>query len=274
MAGRGRLRRKLVVNEKTAFAYVRCGLPDEWEEYYLSLETRYPSRSTKNRWFYDQWNCVRRFARKNGIDLRRRFFDPEGSPRKLHDPLPLPRRRQLAALYLAVQRLGVRKVLVDDRCRLDSDEAVQSLLVEAFRQAGVTIIEASTGFTLSEVLPRDEVLTTCGPDRSRTARRQVALWKAMAARLKNQSGLGRRPFGALPDEAPALARIRELYRVLPKSQWRTRKGVVQKRRSFAEIAAILNGEEVPTRTGRAWSARTVHGILDRLGLIPGRKPRQ
>jgi hypothetical protein len=96
----------------------------------------------------------------------------------------------------------------------------------------------------------------------------------MAARLKNQSGLGRRPFGALLDEAPALARIRELYRVLPKSQWRTRKGVVQKRRSFAEIAAILNGEEVPTRTGRAWSARTVHGILDRLGLIPGRKPRQ
>ncbi len=254
MVGNRRNRTELIVNEETAFAYIRghkC-LP----------------RGKKKHSFNDQLNRVRRLARKDGLDMKRRFFDREGTHKKPEDTLPLHRRLKLARLYLAVQALGVRSILVADRLRLDEDEAVQSLLVDAFFQVGVRVIEATTSLVLSEALPVQDVMAALTPDRRRSTRRLVASWKALVTRLQNKSRLGRKSFGSLTIESWALTRIRKLYRVLPKWQWRKRGNTVLKRRSFRAIAERLNSECVPSRTGRPWSAKTVHGILRHQGLVP------
>lgn len=73
---------------------------------------------------------------------------------------------------------------------------------------------------------------------------------------------GRKPFGKhplRPEETATLARLRSLNRVVPESRWKIRNGVLETRRSFHEIARLMNKdkEKYPTRTGRPWSAKTV-----------------
>src|SRR4051812_16963615 len=104
--------------DKTAFAYVRCGLPDSWEEKYLATDTYFISRANHNEWVNAQWAQVRRYARHHDLELRKRFFEVEGTPTCLNSPLPLPRREQLAKLLVEATRLRVRTILVDHRNRL------------------------------------------------------------------------------------------------------------------------------------------------------------
>jgi hypothetical protein len=247
------------------YAYIRCGVPPEWEAYALGLGYGYPSRSTRNQWFLAQWNAVRRHARTNGMRVVRRFFDSEGRLDKLVDPLTLPRRRQLAELFRTVRDGEVRTVLVDDRSRLDADSAVRAELYRAFRDLGVRIVETGTGTVLTDNCGA-EGPAGGGTPAGRSARKLVALWKGLVTRVETDVRVGQKPFGSLPGEAAVLVRVRELYRVLPRSGWRRRGWWVWKRRSFGEIATVLNDEQRPTRGGGAWSARTVYGILKRLGL--------
>jgi hypothetical protein len=246
---------------------VRCGLSPEWGDHYLSLDRRYPSRSEKNRWFQNQWNSIRRFARKRGLEVKRRFFDPEGTSTKSVDPLSLPRRLQLAKLFLAVQKWGVKTVIVHDRGRLDENDVIGGLLCEEFHRVGVRVLESSSGAELTDASVRKAAQSSAGPAMIRKARRQVALWKGLVARLKSKTEVGRKPFGSSEGESEALARLRELFRILPRDRWRKRGKVWLKRRSFQDIADCLNAEGVPSRTGTAWSRRTVYGILKRMRLI-------
>ncbi len=64
---------------------------------------------------------------------------------------------------------------------------------------------------------------------------------------------GRKLFGSLPGEQDTPARIKALHRN-PRGR---------KRRSCSKIAAILNDEGRPTRTGRPWNPGTVWALLKR-----------
>jgi site-specific DNA recombinase len=85
----------------------------------------------------------------------------------------------------------------------------------------------------------------------------VIVAKLRAARMRKRQGTGRcegrKPFGEHAGEEPVLHRIRQLYR----------KPLGRERLSYAQIAAQLNGERLPTRTGKAWRAGTVRRILQR-----------
>jgi hypothetical protein len=196
--------------------------------------------------------------------LERRFFDPEGDLFRPSDPLPLYKRRQLAELFLAVQSGVTRTVLVDMRYRLDGDVVACALVCNAFRQLGVRVIETGTGTVLTDPSDIQTVLAAADPEQVRKARRLVALFKGMAKRSQTGVQTGRKPFGSTGEEVAALARIRFLYRLLPRDQWRRRGQRVLKRRSFRCIANVLNAEGVPTRTGKPWSGSVVMGILKRL----------
>jgi len=80
---------------------------------------------------------------------------------------------------------------------------------------------------------------------------------ARVARLRKRRATGRcegrKPFGAKPGEADVLALMRKLRR----------KPQGGERLSYDGIAARLNAEAVPIRTGNAWSGATVRGILKR-----------
>jgi hypothetical protein len=222
-----------------------------------------PARSSKNCHFHEQWNPLRTFARANGLTIERRFFDPEGDHENPVRPLSLLQRSKLAKLFLALQSSKVRTVLVDNRCRLDDDELVRVFLCKAFMEIGVKVLETGTGTDLTDEGALDAIAGAAIPRQLTTAKKLVASWKRMVTRLQKGSKVGKKPFGVSGVEAEALARVRELAHVLPKSQWRRRGKTVQKRRSYRQIAAQLNHEGVPSRTGMPWSCSTVYGILKR-----------
>jgi hypothetical protein len=254
------------VNNELVVGYIRCGVPDDWAGRFPS--SRSPSRSTKNELFNLQWNQLRAFARDNSWKLARRFFDPEGSLYDGNHELPLLKRQQLAELFVwAREQSHPVIVLVDDRKRLDPNEVLRARLLKAFDAAFIKVIETSTGQNLG--LDHAEVLEKAKPRTLTKANRIVALWLALVARLETDLNIGRKPYGgsANEEEELGLQRLKELYRPLPRNQWRRRGDRVFKRRSFRQIASMLNEEGIPTRTGKPWADATVRGILKRLKLL-------
>jgi DNA invertase Pin-like site-specific DNA recombinase len=83
----------------------------------------------------------------------------------------------------------------------------------------------------------------------------VSKLKAARVRKRRAEGRceGRKPYGTKPGEADIGAYISKLRR----------KPNGGERLSFAAIAARLNAESVPTRTGRPWVPETVRGIVQR-----------
>jgi len=254
------------VTQETVVGYIRCGVPDDWG--YRFPWHRSPSRSTKNELFNLQWNQLRAFARDHHWKLTCRFFDPEGSLYDFNQELPLIKRQQLAELFVwsRAQSHPVI-VLVDDRKRLEPNEVLRARLLKAFDAAFIQVIETSTGRNLGR--DHAEVLEKAKPRTLAKANRLVALWLALVARFEKDMNVGRKPYGgsANPEEEFGLQRLKELYRSLPRNQWRRRGDRVFKRRSFRQIASMLNEEGIPTRTGKPWTDGTVRGILKRLKLL-------
>ena len=202
-----------------------------------------------------QRDAIRRFAAANGFTVIEEFIDAGVSGTK-----DLAARPGLAALLDRVESNGVKVVLVERADRLARDLMVNEVIVDQLSRAGARVL-ASDGADL----------TTADDDPTRTLIRQVLaavaqfdksviVLKLRAARdrKRRREGRceGRKPFGARPAEEHALARIRALRRK-PKGGPRL---------SIAAIAARLNDEMVPTRTGKPWAPGTVYGILRRISV--------
>jgi DNA invertase Pin-like site-specific DNA recombinase len=221
------------------------------------------SRSFRNRWYQLQKNRIRRFAYSQGLKLFRIYYDPEfdivGDPKRL----PLLKRQKFIRLVLQAERLGIHTVLVDRRVRVTRSPTLLALICEHFRMLNLRLIEteSETDLTADQGI-RNRLAE---PDALlRKYRALLARWKAKLSRIRAGRLLGRKPFGSRPGEAEVVDRLLALYRVLPKDQWRRRRGKVEKHRSFQEMAETLNKEGFPTRSGGVWKAGTVRGILKRL----------
>jgi hypothetical protein len=116
----------------TAFGYIRCGLPDEWLDYYVSLDSRFPSRSAGNPWYNEQRRLIRPFVHEAGFESPKCFFEVEGTPEKPIDPIPISRRAELAKLFVEVTSRGNGVVVVDVGDRLDENHLVRALLCQFF----------------------------------------------------------------------------------------------------------------------------------------------
>jgi DNA invertase Pin-like site-specific DNA recombinase len=152
----------------------------------------------------------------------------------------------------------VRVVLVERADRLARDLIVGELILNQFPELGVRVIAADAGTEL----------TASDDDPTQTLIRQVLgavaqfdkaviVSKLKAARVRKRKATGRcegrKPFGTKPGEAEVLGLIRQLRR-------KPRGG---ERLSYDAIAARLNANGVPTRTGRPWAGPTVCGIVKR-----------
>jgi DNA invertase Pin-like site-specific DNA recombinase len=133
------------------------------------------------------------------------------------------------------------------------------MAVRAFADVGVSIVTADTG----------ENITEAGNDPSRKLIRQVlnavaeyersalvAKLRAARERKKRNGGhsVGCYRFGEHPErpqEATTVARITELRRATPG----------RKRATLGKVAATLNIEGRPSRTGRQWTPAMVRDVL-------------
>ena len=203
--------------------------------------------------FTRQRAAIGRYAAAHGIEVVRVFEDGGVS-----GGTDLAHREGLAALIDAVESNGVRLVLCERGDRLARELMVGEIILQQFRAAGVTVIEVEGG----------NELTGDGDDPTRNLVRQVLMaiaefdkavtvlkLRAARDRIRSRTGRceGRKGFGFRPGEQATVERMRELRR----------KPRLGKRLSFAGIAALLNAEGRPTRTGKPWVAETVRGILTR-----------
>ena len=154
---------------------------------------------------------------------------------------------------------GCRRVIVESLDRLARDLGVQMRLLALLVAKGVTLINASTGQDVTRQMQDDPMLkamvqvqgTFAELDKSLTVRKL----RRARERVRASEGRceGRKAFGYHDNEKPVARRMRALYR-------KPRGG---ERRSWAEIARILNAEGHATRTGVPWSGMTVRQILAR-----------
>ncbi len=203
--------------------------------------------------FTRQRDTIERFAKASGIELVGEFRD-EG----VSGTTEFADRDGFRELLARIAGNCVRTVIVERADRLARDLIVGELLLAELRKLGVKVITADCGAELTVAdddptrkLIRQILGAVAEFDRAIT----VAKLAGARRRARQSKGRceGRKPFGEREGEADTLRRIRELARK-PKSQ---------ERRSLAKIAAILNDEKRPTRTGKPWAAGTVRGILER-----------
>ena len=203
--------------------------------------------------FPRQRTTIAAFAEVNGLDVVEEFRD-EG----VSGTLGLAERPGLTALLEAATAAGIHTVLVEKADRLARDLVESELLLRTFREHEIRVIEADGGNDLTSdndtsptaVLIRQVLGAISQWERSGL----VAKLRAARDRVRSQRGRCEGPpaYGARGDEAAGLKRLLEVAT-----------DADGRRRSLAEIAAMLNAEQVRTRTGRPWARSTVQTLLAR-----------
>jgi DNA invertase Pin-like site-specific DNA recombinase len=204
--------------------------------------------------FPRQRTAIAAFAGANGLDVVEEFRD-EG----VSGTLGLAERPGLTALLEAAMAAQIDTVLVEKADRLARDLVESELLLRTFREQGIRVVEAEGGTDLTNgsddgnptgVLIRQVLAAVAQFEKSGL----VAKLRAARDRVRRQRGRCEGPpaYGARETEAAGLKRLLELA-ADPSGN----------RRSLAEIAAALNSEQVPTRSGRPWARSTVQTLLAR-----------
>lgn len=206
--------------------------------------------------FPRQREAIARHARAKGLKLVGEYRDEGVSGTR-----ELENREGLRELIARIRANGVRIVLVENATRLARDLMVGEVILREFRDLDVTVVAADSGTDL----------TVGDDDPTRRLIRQVLgavaefeksvlVSKLRAARIRKRRLTGhcegRKRFGARVGEIEAVRRIAALRR-------KPRNGSAL---SYARIAAQLNAEKVPSRSGRPWAPATVRQIALR-GLL-------
>jgi DNA invertase Pin-like site-specific DNA recombinase len=203
--------------------------------------------------FPRQRAAIAAFAGAKGIDVVEEFRD-EG----VSGTLGMVDRPGLTALLEGTMARGITTVLVEKADRLARDLVESELLLRTFREHEIRVIEVEGGNDLTSdndtsptaVLIRQVLGAISQWEKSGL----VAKLRAARDRVRSQRGRCEGPpaYGARGGEAAGLKRLLEVAADLE-----------GRRRSLAEIAAALNAERVPTRTGRPWARSTVQTVLAR-----------
>ncbi|MFO1078003.1 MAG: recombinase family protein [Planctomycetota bacterium] len=172
--------------------------------------------------------------------------------------VPMEGREGLSTALQRCSETGATVLVIEKADRLGRDLIVSEMAVRAFGEAGVSIVTADTGQSLTEAdndpsrkLIRQVLNAVAEHERSAL----VAKLRAARERKKRNGGhaVGCYRFGEHPErphEAETMDRIRKLRGI--------RTGRVQT--SLAAVAQRLNEEGRASRSGRPWTAAMVRDL--------------
>lgn len=193
--------------------------------------------------FTRQAQAIERYALANGISIVETFEEQGVSGTKELDDRP-----SLQDLLAALKEGEVRVVIIEKLDRLARDLMVQETILSDLMKQGFEVISVSEpdlcSSDPSRVLVRQIFGAIAQYDRAMT----VLKLRGARQRMKAKQGRceGRKAFGARSGESQVIERMREL-----------RAGGL----AIDKIAARLNEEGIPSRTGRSWYGATVGRIL-------------
>jgi DNA invertase Pin-like site-specific DNA recombinase len=151
-------------------------------------------------------------------------------------------------LMTALHSNGVKVVIVERLDRLARDLMVQETIVADLRKHGFELVSVAEPDLMAADPTRILVRQMMGAVAQYEKSQIVLKLRGARMRKKAKEGRceGRKPYGFYDGEAAALERVRTLRA----------EGL-----GFDRIAAQLNAENVPTRTGRPWHGVVVNRIL-------------
>jgi len=199
-----------------------------------------------------QEKAVLDYAKAHGLELAQ-VFREEGVSGTVED------RPALARLMLSLEQNGhgIKTVIIEKLDRLARDLMVQEAIVRDFQKNGFELVSTMEGPDL------------CGDDPTRKLVRQVmgavaeydktmTVAKLRAARERKRAKVGkcegRKGFQDTPEGRAYLKEARQKIAAL------RRQPKDAKRRTYAEVAAVLNAEGYLTWTGKAWTGASVYQI--------------
>lgn len=188
------------------------------------------------------------YASVNGIEIAGEYRDQACSGCTDADA-----REAFGAMIERIAGNGVRLVLVERADRLARDLIVSETLLATLRKLGVRVIEACSGIELTDTSDPSRILVRQVLGAVAEFNRRELVGKLAKARKRiRDAGLrceGVRLYGSRPGESAGLDRILDL--------------VHGERLSLRQTADKLNGEGVPTRNGKPWSAGSVQSVVVR-----------
>jgi DNA invertase Pin-like site-specific DNA recombinase len=203
--------------------------------------------------FDRQRDKINKWAKSNGHVIEREFLEEgiSGTTEEANRPA-------LTEMVQCAVTSGVRVIVVERADRLSRDLIVSELLLRKWQKIGIQAFDAESGtdITAGDLMnPTAKMIRQILAVMSEFDKCSLVL-KMKVAKDKIRAETGRcegvKPFGYLPGESDALARMRQLRRKpVGKS----------KRMSFARIAEELQAEGYPSRSGKPWAASSVRDIL-------------
>jgi DNA invertase Pin-like site-specific DNA recombinase len=148
----------------------------------------------------------------------------------------------------ALHSNGVRKVIVEKLDRLARDLVVQETIIADLRKHGFELLSVAEPDLMANDPTRILVRQMMGAV-AQYEKSQIVLklrGARMRKRAKEERCEGRKPYGFFEGEAVTLDRIKALRA----------EGI-----GFDRIAARMNEEGIPTRTGKPWHGVVINRIL-------------
>lgn len=197
------------------------------------------------------------FVTAHKLKLVREFAEQQGVSGKLE----LENRPALTDLIVYLRSEGSAKIVIVERAdRLARKLVISEMILGQMREAGARVFAADSGQELTADDDTDPTRTLIRQVLGAVAQFQkssLVMQMAVArARMKAETGRceGIKPFGELPGEAEIADRIFALRR----------KDADGQRLSTQKIAAALNEQNLPSRSGKPWNRNSVYGIIKRL----------
>ena len=193
--------------------------------------------------FPRQAEAIRQYAKSQGIVVVQTFREEGVSGTKDWENRPA-----LTALIEALYADGVKTVLIESLNRLARELMIQERFIDDLREKGFELISVTEPDLDSSDPTRVLMRQMMGAFSQYEKSMIVAKLRGARQRMKARTGRceGRKPFGFAAGEQIAIERMKQLRA----------DGL-----AFDKIAAQLNAEGVPTRTGQPWHGVVVNRIL-------------
>lgn len=193
--------------------------------------------------FPRQLQAVRGYAQTNSVKLVK-VFREEG----VSGTMELENRPALLELLEALAADGVKLVLIEKLDRLARDLMVQETIIADLRKRGFDLVSVAEPDLLQNDPSRILMRQVFGAIAQYEKAMIVAKLRAARERTKAATGAceGRKPFGHYAGEQAVLERMR---------------GLRASGMAFDKIAAQLNAEGLPNRSGGRWFGGAINRIL-------------
>lgn len=193
--------------------------------------------------FTRQLAAIKKYATANGIGIVRVFREEgvSGATESMSRPA-------FAEMMATLHSNGVRTVLIERLDRLAREILVQEATIADMRKHGFTLISVAEPDLMENDPSRKAFRQMMGVFAEFEKDTIVAKLRGARMRKRAKEGRceGRKPYGYYEGETTALERLKSLRA----------EGL-----GFDRIAARMNEEHIPTRTGKPWHGVVVNRIL-------------